>query len=344
MRYLVLGLLSLLSLIAGILVYIFRFGPKLPPETNAIIDDVIKNDLPEQVVGETGYAESDGLRIWYESIAPENTPKGTVLLIMSTGGNALDWSPQFVRTFIDAGYQVVRYDHRGTGVSDRVASWSRQNPYTVADMAGDAAAVLDTLKVAKTHVVGMSMGGMIAQELAVSYPEKLESLTLMSTSGFIGDPNLPSIQSSYFLSTLVKGLPLLKYRILGGEANLIRERIAKFISMVGSEGLDVKETAEVTLYDLRKRRGVSISGMLQHQAAVTVSGSRYEKLKTLDVPTLIIHGTNDPLIPVEHGRKLVETIPNAESLWLDGVGHVFPYPNMEVVNGRILAHLEAAPS
>jgi pimeloyl-ACP methyl ester carboxylesterase len=90
---------------------------------------------------------------------------------------------------------------------------------------------------------------------------------------------------------------------------------------------------------MRKRRGVSIRGALQHQAAVTVSGSRYDRLRTLNAPTLVVHGTADPLIPVEHGQKLAEIIPNAEGLWLDGVGHVFPYPHMDKVNETVLAHL-----
>jgi pimeloyl-ACP methyl ester carboxylesterase len=258
---------------------------------------------------------------------------------MSNGGSAIEWPPKFMRLFVEAGFQLIRYDHRGTGVSDRVENWSRRNPYSIADMAGDAVAVLDALKVQQVHLIGFSMGGMIAQEVAASHPGRVASLTLLSTSGYIGDPDLPSLTSGYFVNSLVKSLPFFRYRILGDEKNLIKERLAKIIAMSGSEGLDIKETAEVTLYDMRKRRGVSISGALQHFAAVTVSGSRYDRLKNLDVPTLVVHGTADPLIPVEHGRKLVEVIPNAEGLWLDGAGHIFPYPNMDKVNEAILSHV-----
>jgi pimeloyl-ACP methyl ester carboxylesterase len=186
------------------------------------------------------------------------------------------------------------------------------------------------------------MGGMIAQEIAIRHPERVATLTLLSTSGYIGDPDLRSISSGYFISALLKGMPLFKYRILGGEKNLVKERIAKLKVMLGYEDVDVQEIAEVVLYDLRKRRGVSIKGALQHQAAVTISGSRYEQLKTLDVPTLVVHGTADPLIPVEHGKKLVELVANAEGLWLDGVDHIFPYPNMDAVNKKIIAHLRNA--
>ena len=119
------------------------------------------------------------------------------------------------------------------------------------------------------------------------------------------------------------------------------DRYCNPLTFVGHEGLDIKETAEVVLYDLRKRRGINVRAVFQHQAAVTISGSRYEKLRMLDVPTLVIHGTADQFIPVEHGRKLVDVIPNAEGLWLDGVGHIFPVPNMDALTKIIIAPIDA---
>jgi pimeloyl-ACP methyl ester carboxylesterase len=164
----------------------------------------------------------------------------------------------------------------------------------------------------------------------------------MMTSGFIGDPDLPGLTSRYFLEALLKGIPLLKYRLLGGEKNLIKERIAKQISAIGVDGLDIKEIAEVVLYDLRKRRGINVRAVLQHQTAVNVAGSRYEKLRALSTPTLVVHGPEDQFIPIEHGKKLVETIPSAEGIWLEGVGHVFPVSKMDKLTTKILGHIEAA--
>lgn len=328
-----------LILLTGILIYFYLSGPKLPPETNEIIDNVINSELPEVISGKTGFASSDGLNIWYECISPESSSKGSVLLIMGQAGNALGWPPKFVRAFVDSGYQVIRYDHRGTGMSDWVEDWNRKNPYSLVDMAADAVAVLDTLKIQKVHIMGLSMGGMIGQEVAINYPDRVSSLTLMMTSGYVGDPDLPNLSSRFFISSFVKSIPLLKYRLIGGEKNLIKERIAKTIAFVGSEGLDIKETAEIVLYDLRKRRGINIRAIFQHLIALSISGSRYEKLKTLNVPTLVIHGTDDSIIPVEHGKKLVEVIPNAKGLWLDGVGHVFPFP-VENINKIIISNFE----
>ena len=331
---------SLSLLLAGLCIYVYMSGPRLSAETDAIIDDVLNSELPEIIVGKTGFASSDGLNIWYECISPEDSPKGTILLIMGQAGNALMWPPKFVRAFVDSGYQVIRYDHRSTGMSDRVENWDRKQPYSIADMAGDAVAVLDALEIRAVNLVGLSMGGMIAQEIAFLDPERVVSLTLMMTSGFIGDPDLPGLTSRYLISSLVKGVPLLKYRLMGGEKNLIKEHIAKTVSINGYDGLDIRETAEVVLYDLRKRRGINMRAAFQQQAAMTVSGSRYERLKSLNVPTLVIHGTADQLIPVEHGKKLVAIIPNAEGLWQEGVGHGFRPSEMDALIKSILLFLD----
>ncbi len=326
-------------LFAGLAIWFYAAGPKLPPGTDTIIDEVFNNQLPELFAGKTGVVTSDGLDIWYESISPAGRPKGAVMLIMGMGGSALEWPQKFIHAFVDSDFQVIRYDQRGTGMSDRVENWDSKNPYLVSDMAGDAVAVLDALEIQKAHIIGLSMGGMIAQEIAINNPDRVNSLTLMMTSGYVADPDLPSIKSGYFFSSLAKGIPLLKYRIAGGEKNLIKERIAKTIATLGYENLDIREIAEMVLYDLRKRRGVSIRGALQHQKAVSISGSRYEKLKTLNMPVLVIHGTADQLLPIEHGKKLVELIPNAKGLWLDGVGHIFPVPNMDALMENIILHL-----
>lgn len=344
MSIFIIFIVVLLLLLAGLLIYILAAGPALPPETDAIIAEVQNSELPELITGQSGFATANGLSIWYECISPPVSAKGVILLLMGMGGNALMWPPPFVRALLHAGYQVIRYDHRSTGMSDWVTEWDRKRPYTVADMAGDALAVLDALQVEKAHLIGLSMGGMIAQEVAIQQPERVASLTLLMTSGYVGDPELPGLSSTYFLTTFLKGLPLMKYRLLGGEKNLIKEVLAKTIAGGVYEELDIRETAVLVLYDLRRRRGVNLKSIWQHQTAVTVSGSRYEQLATLAVPTLVIHGTADPVFPVAHGQKLVATIPGATGVWLEGVGHMFPAPDMELLLARIFHHLEAAGS
>jgi pimeloyl-ACP methyl ester carboxylesterase len=210
-------------------------------------------------------------------------------------------------------------------------------------MARDAKAVLDALDIQKAHIIGLSMGGMIAQEIAIQNPARVVSLTLLMSSGHIGDPELPGISSRYLIDYNVKGIPLLKYRMMGGEKNIVKERIAKQVLLMGYDGLEIEETARVLLYDLRKRKGINVRAIFQHQAAVRISGSRYEKLRTLDVPTLIIHGKQDQFVPFEHGKKLAEVMPNSQGLWLDGVGHVFPVPDMEALMRSVISHLDDHP-
>ena len=336
------AIIAILVLMIALLVYMYFSGPSLPSETDSIIEHVINGETPNVIAGKTGFASSDGLDIWYETIMPEVLPKGTVLLLMSMGGNALFWPPKFINALVNAGYQVIRYDHRGTGMSDWVIHWDRKNPYTLLDLANDAIAVLDRLDIKQAHLIGLSMGGMVAQEVAINHSTRVASLTLLMTSGYIGDPDIPGLSSRYFWSSLIKGLPLLKYRLIGGEKNLIKEVIAKTITATGYEGLDIREIAELVLFDIRKRRGLNMKAIWQHQTAISISGSRFERLKTLSMPTLVIHGTEDQVNPIEHGKKLVEVIPNANGLWLDGVGHVFPVPNMEALLTKITAHLEAS--
>ena len=333
-----------LILLIALLLYIFLAGPKLPASTEAIIDDVLRSDLPELITGQTGYADSNGHAIWYECMLPTGPTKGTVLLLMGIGGSGIFWPPAFLRAFVDAGYRTIRYDHRGTGMSDWVKEWDRRSPYSLRDMAGDAVAVLDALGIESAHLVGLSMGGMIAQEITIHYPERVASLTLMMTSGHVGDPDLPGPSSRFFISNVATGLPLLKYRLIGGEKNLIREPVAKMIAASGVEGYEAREMAEIVLYDLRRRRGINGRAILQHWMAINLSSSRYERLKGVTAPALVIHGTADPLLPSEHGRKLAATIPNAQVLWLPDVGHVFPPPDAERVFDAILTHLAAMPA
>jgi hypothetical protein len=126
-----------LIFLASLFLYLVAGGPKLPPETDAIIERVLNSELPEFIRGLTGLATSGGLNIWYESISPEGVSKGTVLLLIGQGGNALMWPPEFIRVFVEAGYQVIRYDHRGTGMSDWVKGWDRKQPYSLVDMSED---------------------------------------------------------------------------------------------------------------------------------------------------------------------------------------------------------------
>lgn len=315
--------IALLVLLAGASVYIYNAGPELPPETDAVVTKVLESPLPELVKGKTGFAKSRGLDIWYESLSPEQPARGSVLLIMGISNDALGWPPKFIKALVDSGYQVIRYDHRGTGESDWIKGWNSKHPYSLADMADDGVAVLNSLGIQKTNVLGISMGGMIAQELAINHPDRVATLSSIMSSGYIEDPTLPPISSGVAWD-LVK--VALKYSIIGTERNMIKMHIASRIILRGKANyqLDIKELAEQVLYDIRKRKGYNADVSRQHQAAVFLSGSRYSKLKQLSMPALVVHGTADPFIPIAHGKKCAAVIPRADSLWVSNMGHDLP--------------------
>jgi len=321
----------------------FRFGgPRLPADIDSVIDRVAAGDLEGVVTGTTGETDASGIRIWFESIPPVGPERGTVMLFISLGGDGILWPPAFLRTLTGAGYRVIRFDQRGTGASDWMPEWDRAHPYTLVDVARDALAVLDATGTERAHLIGLSFGGMVAQEVAILQPERVASLTLMSTSPDPTDPTLPEPRVGRLALQAIRGLPLLRYRLRGDPRSLVTERIAKIISVSGPDEVDVEENAKLVLYDLRYRNGLNLRALRQHQAAVATTRPRGPALATLAVPTLVVHGTDDDLVPIEHGRRLAETIPDAAHLWLDGVGHVFPYPASADVERAILAHLDDA--
>lgn len=329
--------IGILFLILGIGIYIYTSGPKLPDEADKIIEEVITNPLPELIEGKTGFANSNGIKIWYEDILPNKESKGVVLLIMGISNDALGWPQKFIKSFTDAGYRVIRYDHRGTGLSDWLEDFDNNNPYSLSDMAFDAVSVLDTLQIEKANIIGISMGGMIAQQLAINHPQKVQSLTSVMSSGDIFDQNISPI-SSEVAYDLIK--VAIKYSIFNTDKNMIKLHLASRIILMGdaSYQLNIKELSEQVLYNIRKRKGYNPNVSKQHQAAVSNSVSRYDDLKTLKTRTLIIHGKDDPFIPIQHGKKCVNLIPNVDSLWVDNMGHDIPNELMPIITQKIMGN------
>lgn len=339
------GGLFLLGL-AGLAAYIRFGGPKLSASARRVIKDVVVADTASVLRGQSGYARSGSIQLWYEDMTPTEAPEaGTVLLLMSMGGDALMWPRAFLDSLLAAGFRVVRFDQRGTGLSDWMDTWTRKSAYGLSDLADDALAILDHLGVESAHVCGVSLGGMVAQELAIQHPSRVASLVLLSTSPDVTDESLPTMRVGYLLRTIWKSLPLLRYRVAGGEENLVKERVAKVTLVQPDPPLeDVRDLAQHVLYDLRCRRGVHASAVIQHQVAAAVSLRRSVLLADIRVPTLVIHGELDPILPIEHGRRLAQLIPSARSLFLPDAGHVLLYPPMPPVMQAIVDHLRRAAS
>jgi pimeloyl-ACP methyl ester carboxylesterase len=254
-----------------------------------------------------------------------------VLLIMGGAASMDRWEEPFCARLADAGRFVIRYDHRDTGES---TSYPPGEPgYTSDDLVADAFGVLDACAVPRAHVVGMSMGGALAQQLAVEHPERVRSLVLMSTSiAASGGPELPGMSDE--LRALFNGNgpapPDWTDRDAAIEYLLEVER-----PYAGARGID--DDAMRALLARTYDRASSPASADNHFMA---GGSTFpiERLAAVSAPTLVIHGTHDPLFPLAHGEALERTIPDARLLVVDGLGHEFPRWAWDEVLPALIVH------
>ncbi len=332
---------TLLAILIGTVVLNCSSIPKLSKETKQIIKTVLREPLPEIIKGETGLVASQACTIWYEHIKPQDTVQGTVLLIMGNSSDALTWPPAFISNFTKAGYEVIRYDHRGTGLSTYSEKWKKKNPYTLNDMAQDAVTVLDSLKIEKAHIVGVSMGGMIAQIIALKHQDKALSLTTIMSSADAMDDNLPPM-SDKVLNKMISAV--FKHGFFGTKKGQVKRQIVqKRILMGEATGeIDVKSMAEVAAYNLKKRDGYKLITARHHYQAILNAEPRFVALKNLKIPTLAIHGKKDPVMPIEHSKKLVAIISGADSLYIENMGHDLPNQEIAQMTDKIISHLRMA--
>ena len=330
--------LTFVLLVPVVFVFAYISSPRLPQETEKIIEEVMNSEVPEFLSGQSGYVNSGGYKIWYESLMPKGAPKGTILLFQGMCLDVLGWPPSFLKEFTDAGYRIVRFDYRGTGVSDWVKDWL-VHPYTVADLAADAEAVLDQLQIEKVHLVGLSMGAMVAQAFALNYPERIDTLTSLMSSGNIFDDELPQPYSMIIFEFAKVGT---KYLTIPTVENTIKMVLGVRMVLRGDAEyeIDLKTTAQLVRYKLLYRNGFNPEAVAQHGQAMRRYDFDYEKLKTIKVPVLIIHGENDPFVPIEHSQKLATVITHAKTHWIPNMGHDLPEHVIEPITKDIIAHIE----
>ena len=264
-----------------------------------------------------------------------------VVLVMGLATQMLGWPDGFCEALAERGHFVVRFDNRDIGLSTHLHDAPAPNAmaafagdtssasYTLSDMAGDTVGLLDALGLDSVHLVGASMGGMIAQTVAIEHPERLRSLTsIMSTTGdaSVGQP------TDQALAVLLA--PPARTREEAVERTVASYRV------IGSPGFAFDEAA------LRERAGLSYDrahdplGVGRQLLAVLASGSRSERLRELRVPALVIHGAQDPLVRLSGGQATAEAIPGAELVVIDGMGHDLPRDLWPDITGRIAALAE----
>ncbi|MEQ8799270.1 MAG: alpha/beta hydrolase [Salinisphaeraceae bacterium] len=279
----------------------------------------------------SGRVEANGWQLAWEERGPRSGEP--VLLIMGLGTQLLGWPEPFCDALAASGYRVIRFDNRDIGLSDK---WTRrgnqtdvrmaflrssfglpvQAPYTLADMAADTVGLINGLALGPVHLVGASMGGMIAQMVAADHPDRVRSLTsIMSTSG-------------------ARSLPRGKLRVLmrmgsrpaSSDRAAIIEHLTTTMRMIGSPGIQNSREQWAELIGRGLDRSYHPAGTARQLLAILASGSRETLLRRIRVPSLVIHGNADPLVPLAHGRHTAACIPDARLWVVPGMGHDLPPP------------------
>jgi pimeloyl-ACP methyl ester carboxylesterase len=286
-------------------------------------------------------AKANGIDIAYEEFGARGAP--AILLIMGLGAQLTRWSETFCQRLADGGFRVIRYDNRDVGLSTKFEAAGIPNvgalfqramhgqpvdaPYTLEDMARDGVGLLDTLGIAKAHIVGASMGGMIAQIFAATWPERTLSLvSIMSTSGRPGLPPATPAAMGALLAT-----PPAQDR------DTVIAHALKNRAIVGSQKFPEDEAVLRPAIAADYDRGYYPQGSARQIAAVLKSGSRVALLEKIRVPSLAIHGADDPLVPVEGGKDTAATIPGAALLIVPGMGHAIETALIPTVTDAIIA-------
>lgn len=292
------------------------------------------------------FVPANGIQLCYETFGdPANPP---MVLIMGLAAQMIIWDDEFCTQLAARGFWVVRFDNRDIGMSTRfpkartprlaelmLAQATRikfRVPYTLRDMAADTIGLMDALGIRSAHVVGASMGGFIAQELAILYPSRLRSMTSIMSS--TGDPKLPG-PTPRALAVLAKKVPL-------DREGYIREYVHTWSVLAGDHfPFNAERTARqgAASYD----RGINPAGVARQMLAIIASGNRRKALRNVKVPTLVIHGTADPMVPDDGGRDTALTIPGARLLLIEGMGHSFPREVWPRIIDAIAKHAEENP-
>lgn len=281
---------------------------------------------------------ANGIEICADSFGDAGDP--AVLLVMGAGASMLLWDEQFCARLADGGRFVIRYDNRDTG---RTTCCPPGEPnYTLDDMAADGVAVLDAYGVEQAHIVGASMGGMITQVIGLNHPERVLTLTpIMSTPN--PGATLGALDGDDAGEALSPPTPEVIEAVAAGAAldwndreAVLANRIQMFRTLAGSKYPYEEWRDEVFATEIG--RAVSMQSSLNHGPAIAASASWHERLDQLSVPTLVIHGTDDPILPYDHGQALAAAIPGATLLTLEGVGHELPTGVLDVVIPALLEH------
>jgi len=288
------------------------------------------------------FAHNGDVELFYETFGRTTDP--AMLLVNGLGSQCISYRTEFCQRIANLGYLVIRYDNRDVGLSTKfdhvrpvvggvlralAGGLGARAPYRLADMAGDAVGVLDDLGIQRAHVVGVSMGGMIAQTMAIEYPERVASLTsIMSTTGDrdVGQPTNVALRALLAPPSTDR-------------ASYVTRQLAGARAW-GSPNL-YDEARLSAMADEAFERSFSPAGFTRQFIAIQASGSRTKALGEVQVRTLVVHGDADTLIDISGGRRTAAAVPKARFVEIQGMGHDYPPEHWEQLIGLVHGHASA---
>jgi pimeloyl-ACP methyl ester carboxylesterase len=272
-------------------------------------------------------ARANGIELCYDTFGDRDAPP--LVLIMGLAAQMIAWDDEFCGELASRGYWVIRFDNRDIGLSTKFPEHGIPNvlallagamqgsaiqvAYTLRDMADDTVGLLDALHIKAAHVVGASMGGAIAQEMAIRHPDRVRTLTSIMSS--TGEPGLPP-PTAQAMEILLGSTPT--------DRDGYFKRYQQTWRVLRGPGFPLDEARDLERAAQNFARGLNPPGIARQLAAVVASGSRAEALRSVKMPALVIHGDADPLVPVEGGVATAKAIPGAKLLVIKGMGHALP--------------------
>ena len=293
---------------------------------------------------EEGFAKDSNIKIYYRDYGPANGIP--ILLVMGLGGQLTFWPPYMIKFLQQKGYRPIAYDNRDMGLSSRFKSNPTflanilkyyfylpiKSEYKLDDMANDAVVLLDKLKISKCHAIGMSMGGMISQILVSNHQERFYSYTQIASMVAVPSPlNGPNF-------SVIKLLGERAFKDATKDERI--DRTIRLVSTIGMKGFDYNNSEFKQEVNETIQRSPDDSGFIRQMAAILGTKNRINKVKTISVPTLIIHGETDPLIKVKNAFHTHKLIKNSNLKVIKNMGHLIEEPIFDQFKIDLLNHLD----
>ena len=293
---------------------------------------------------EEGYAKDSNIKIYYRDYGPANGIP--ILLVMGLGGQLTFWPPYMIKFLQQKGYRPIAYDNRDMGLSSRFKSNPTflanilkyyfylpiKSEYKLDDMANDAVILLDKLKISKCHAIGMSMGGMISQILVSNHQERFYSYTQIASMVAVPSPlNGPNF-------SVIKLLGERAFKNATKDERI--DRTIRLVSTIGMQGFDYNNSEFKQEVNETIKRSPDDSGFIRQMAAILGTKNRINKVKTISVPTLIIHGETDPLIKVKNAFHTHKLIKNSNLKVIKNMGHLIEEPIFDQFKIDLKNHLD----